>query len=213
MSKDQRIVVTRESVQKELLNAYRREKRFLPLSLIVLVLISAFFIWLTVLAAQDEASYLVVMAVIDLFYFTYLAANACHIVFTFRLMKRGDFRIVTDKLVGMAESERNPERNPFLSRYADKYEDAFYFAENGRVPLRSDMFSYPTPEEMQGRSMLERGMMVREYVAKPYEMFEYSSCGDEFILVILNNRREDVVRAYNMKMYRLDDLHAEELDG
>jgi hypothetical protein len=205
MSKDQRIVITRDIVYQDLTYMYRRDMRFLPLTVILVALFSALMTGMTVYMAREHFLMFMLALVCDVFILLYMTVNIWYEISLFRHIKRGDFRIVTDKLVGMSESDYNSDRNIFLARYSGRNQMAFYFADNGRVPLMNVRFSVPYPAELEGKSMRDRALMLQEYNLRGANMFEYSPCGDECILVIINNRREDVIRVYNTKIYRFED--------
>jgi len=203
MSKDQRIVITREMVFQNLMYSYRRDMRFLPLIVILVALFSALMTGMTVYMAKEHVLMFILALVCDVFVLFYMTVNIWYETSLFLHIKRGDFRILSDKLVGMAESDYNPERSIFLARHSDRHQLAFYFADNGRVALHNLMFAYP--EALEGKSIREQALILQEHSLRGANMFDYSSCGDEFFLVIVNNRREDVMQIYPKKIFCFDE--------
>ena len=183
MPKDQREILTKESIKKEFFKKDKTENIILAIFIPVVVIL---FVML-ILLINTRASYMWLFGLFAILFDLVLVVGViCGIYVTVKqsqIIKNGDFSIIEDELIDIKEDVIDvPEFLFNTSSYNSALKDVFYFAKFGKVKIK---------REMCGRD---------PFAYK--RMRNYSSRGDIFYILVYNNKKNKVRRIYNSKLYR-----------
>ena len=175
MSKDQRTVITNQTIHQELM---RKQKGILLGFFIGLALILAMAIPLTIFAfGQSHPLPKVIVVVLDLYFVVGGVLGYIHDFRICYLVVHKRYNVVEDTLRGIAIEERvlRPVEDRLMPRYNSRYryESALYFDGYGRV-------------------------------ATTKRVCDHAIIGDTYYLVVCENKKRPILLFYNTKTHRYE---------
>lgn len=191
MKKDQREVLTIEKIKSDLSYDCRAENIscvFTGLSVLFFIGAAVTFLEFILSEMSDwniiPVGFATMPSLCALWCTVVFIATVRRVVIEKRIIKKGEFRIVTDTVAAVSEDEFY--RRPFLAftkpgyrtraprRRSVELENVFYFSRYGRVPV-------------------SKGLC------------DYSMRGDMFYLVVYNGEDNHVAMVYSSRIYRVEE--------